>query len=220
MNLLHTAHVPRGDGPFPTVFALHGWGAGAHDLLGLAPALLGGEALVVSPQGEVEIPLGPGFSGYGWFTLRNDRPPDPEEFQRGSESLRDFIVQASARYPVDPGRTVVLGFSQGGMMAYDLALREPERFRGLAALSSRFPRQLAEVLPKVPGQEGFPVLITHGTEDTVIPVEAARESRELLRPFGVALTYREYAIGHGIDQAVVDLVNDWLKRRAFGELNP
>jgi phospholipase/carboxylesterase len=215
MNLLHTAHVPRGDGPFPTLFALHGWGAGAHDLLSLAPVLLGGEALVICPQGTVEIPLGPGYSGYGWFALRSDRPPDPEEFRRAGEALREFVAQASERFPVDPVRTVLLGFSQGGMMGYDLALREPERFRGLAALSSRFPQQLAESLPKLPGQEGFPVLITHGTEDTVIPVEAARESRELLRTFGITLTYREHAIGHGIDQAVVEVVNDWLAKRGL-----
>ena len=216
MSLLHTAHVPGGDGPFPTLFALHGWGASAHDLLGLAPAILEGKALVICPQGEVEIPLGRGFSGYGWFTLRPDRPPDPEEFRQASEGLRGFIAEASARYPVDPERVVALGFSQGGMMGYDLALREPERFRGLAALSSRFPKPLAESLPKVPGQEGFPLLITHGTEDTVIPVDAARESRELLRPFGVTLTYREFPIGHSIDQAVVDLLNDWLAKRALG----
>jgi phospholipase/carboxylesterase len=216
MNLLHTVHVPRGEGPFPTVFALHGWGASAHDLLGLAPALLGGEALVICPQGAVEIALAPGFSGYGWFTLRSDRPPDAEELRRGTDALEGFIAEACERYPVDPRRVVVLGFSQGGTMGYDLALRDPERFRGLAALSSRFPPQLAEALPKLAAQEGFPVLVTHGTEDTVIPVDAARESRELLRPFGVAMTYREYAIGHSIDQEVVELLNDWLSRRAFG----
>jgi phospholipase/carboxylesterase len=216
MNLLHTAHVPRGDGPFPTLFALHGWGASAHDLLGLAPALLGGDALVICPQGPVAIPLGPGYAGYGWFALRSARPPDPEEFRQGAEALRGFVARASETYPVDPQRVVVLGFSQGGMMGYDLALREPGRFRGLAALSSRFPRQLAEDLPKLAAQEEFPVLITHGTEDTMIPVDDARESRELLRPFGVALTYREFAIGHSIDQAVVGLLNDWLARRALG----
>ncbi|MBW2271888.1 MAG: hypothetical protein JRG96_01350 [Deltaproteobacteria bacterium] len=44
MDLIHTAHVPAGDGPFPTLFAFHGWGANAHDLLGLAPYLHGRES--------------------------------------------------------------------------------------------------------------------------------------------------------------------------------
>ena len=69
MELLHTVHIPVGDGPFPAVIALHGWGASAHDLFGLAPYLHGGEAVVICPQGPVEFEIGPGTSGYGWFPL-------------------------------------------------------------------------------------------------------------------------------------------------------
>ena len=47
MKLMHTAHIPAGDGPFPTIIALHGWGASAHDLLGLAPLLHGGRVFVM-----------------------------------------------------------------------------------------------------------------------------------------------------------------------------
>ena len=47
MSLLYTAHVPAGDGPFPAIVALHGWGASAHDLLGLAPALVGFMGVIV-----------------------------------------------------------------------------------------------------------------------------------------------------------------------------
>ena len=74
MNLMHAAHVPAGDGPFPTILALHGWGASAHDLLGLAPYLHGGEALVLCPQGPVAVPIGPGINGWGWFPLTGGGP--------------------------------------------------------------------------------------------------------------------------------------------------
>ena len=59
MDLFHTLQHPAGPGPHPTIIALHGWGANAHDLFGLAPHLLGGEALVVCPQGPIEVPQGP-----------------------------------------------------------------------------------------------------------------------------------------------------------------
>ena len=75
MDLLYTAHVPAGDGPFPTVLALHGWGASAHDLLGLAPLLHGGEALVLCPQGPVSFEIQQGYRGYGWFPLASGNPP-------------------------------------------------------------------------------------------------------------------------------------------------
>ena len=55
MELLYTAHVPAGDGPLPTILLLHGWGASAHDLIGLAPILHGGRALVLCPQGPVAL---------------------------------------------------------------------------------------------------------------------------------------------------------------------
>jgi phospholipase/carboxylesterase len=218
MNLLYTAHVPAGEGPFPAIIALHGWGASAHDLLGLAPILHEGRAVVLCPQGQVAVPFGGGQYGYGWFPLRTAGAPDIEAFRRGAEALRHFVDMALGRYPIDPQRVVVAGFSQGGMMAYDLGLREPSRFAGVAALSSWFPPPLAEDLQKLPEHEDFPVLILHGTRDDRIEVERARESREALRPYGVALTYREFEMGHEIRQDALRVLLQWLDERAFKKM--
>ena len=214
-ELLYAAHVPGGEGPFPTLLLLHGWGASAHDLLGLAPLLHGGRALVLCPQGPVEVPIGGGQKGYGWFPLNPGAPPDIDEFRRGAALLRRFLEQASARYPVDPRATVVGGFSQGGTMAYDLALRDPARFSGLVALSTWLPGLLVDDLPRLPEQEGLPVLVMHGTADPMIDVERARESREALRGFGVGITYREFDMGHEIRPEALRVVVRWLEDRGF-----
>jgi phospholipase/carboxylesterase len=214
-RLLYTAHVPAGEGPFPTLFLFHGWGASAHDLIGLAPLVRDGRVLVLCPQGPVVMPVGGGQKGYGWFPLTPGLPPDVDAFRHAAELLRGFVEQARARYPIDPGATVVGGFSQGGMMAYDLALRDPARYAGLMALSSWLPAPLVEDLPRLPEQEGFPVLITHGTADPMIDVERARESREALRRFGVGITYREFDMGHEIRPEAVRVVMRWLDERAF-----
>jgi predicted esterase len=216
-KLLYAAHVPKGDGPFPTVLLLHGWGANAHDLLGFAPHLHGGDALVLCPQGPVEIPIGYGMRGYGWFPLIPGQIPDREAFNSGADALRAFRDLALERYPVDRDRFVVMGFSQGGTMAYDLALRDPAHFSGLAALAAWFPEPLAETLPKVPEHEGFPVLVVHGTRDNRLPIERARESREALRPYGVAMTYREIeGMGHEIREDALKIILKWLDEKAFG----
>ncbi len=217
MSLLYTAHVPAGDGPFPAIIAIHGWGANAHDLLGLAPLLHGGRAIVLCPQGPVAVPFGNGEYGYGWFPLRTGAPPDVEAFERSAGVLREFVDQSLKRYPIDPRRVVLAGFSQGGVMGYDLAMREPSRFAGLAALSTWFPPELAETLPKLPEQEGFPVLVIHGTRDDRISVEQARESREALRPYGVTLTYREFDMGHEIRQDALRVVLQWLDGKVLKE---
>lgn len=210
MNLLYTAHVPAGEGPFPTVLALHGWGAHAHDLLGLAPIFHGGQALVVCPQGPVSVPVGPGLNGYGWFPITMGAPPDPAEFAKGADALRTFLDQMLERYPVDRRKLVLLGFSQGGVMAYDFFLRDPERFAGLAALSSWLPPAVAERAAPAESFAGKPVCVMHGTQDTMIDASRAQESRDLLMRLGVGLTYREYEAGHEITpEGLRDLVT-WL----------
>ena len=176
--------------------------------------LHGGQALVLCPQGQVAVPFGGGQYGYGWFPLQGI-VPDVGAFKRGAEALREFFRMAVVRYPVDPEKVVVAGFSQGGLMAYDLALREPGRFAGLVALSSWLPAPLAEDLPKLPEQENLPVLVVHGTQDSRISVDNARESRETLRGFGVSLTYREFEMGHEIRPEALKLLVQWLDNRAF-----
>ena len=75
MSLLYTAHVPAGDGPFPSIIALHGWGASAHDLLGLAPVLHGGRALVLCPEGPVAVPLAAASMATAGSRCARDSPP-------------------------------------------------------------------------------------------------------------------------------------------------
>lgn len=209
MDLLYTAHVPAGGGPHPSVLALHGWGANAHDLIGLAPVLLGGEALVLCPQGPVAFEIGSGFRGYGWYPMTGRGRPDPETFAAATRVIRAFLDETLERYPVDRTRLVLMGFSQGGGMAYDLFLREPERFAGLVALSSWLPAELAEAIPAQPALENRPVLVMHGTQDPMIDVARARESREVLRRLGVALRYREYEMGHEISPEALRALVEW-----------
>jgi phospholipase/carboxylesterase len=215
MRLLHTAHVPAGDGPFPTIVALHGWGANAHDLLGLAPYLHGGRALVVCPEGPVSFAIGPGQQGHGWFPITGGAPPDPAEFARGKAALVGWLDEALARYPVDRRKLVLLGFSQGGVMAYDLALREPERFAGLVALSSWLPQGLVGAIPRQPGHAMLPAFVCHGTRDPMLPVAMGRASRDGLLALGVPTLYREYEMAHEIrPEALRDLV-DWLDTKVL-----
>jgi len=197
MNLLHAIHEPKGDGPHPTILALHGWGANALDLLALAPHLAGGRFLVLCPQGPVTVPVPPGVDGFGWFPLTAGSRPDPAAFERAVEALRVFIDAAVPRYPVARDKFALLGFSQGGMMANALALHLRPRLAALASLSSWFPAALAESLGN-PSLDHLPALIQHGTRDPLIDVALARESVELLRRLQASVVYREYDMAHEI----------------------
>lgn len=210
MNLLHAVYEPDGDGPHPTILALHGWGANAMDLLGLAPFLAGGRFLVICPQGPIEVPLGP-MSGWGWFPLTGGAPLDADAFARGLDALHTFQHDALRRYPIDRRKLVVIGFSQGGVMAYALGLSQPEQFAGLVALSSWLPATLASTLPLVDRSQ-LSTLVHHGKGDAMIDVDKGRESLERLRQLGVPASYREFDMGHEINgESLADLSN-WLER--------
>jgi phospholipase/carboxylesterase len=218
MQLLHTAYVPAGEGPFPTILALHGWGASAQDLLGLAPYLHGGEALVVCPEGPVAFEIQQGYLGHGWFPIRTGRPPDPSEFARGAALLRGFLDELPKHYPVNPRKLVVLGFSQGGVMGYDLVLREPERFAGLVALSSWLPPELVASVARRPELAQLPVFVAHGSEDPMLPVAMGQASRDSLLQLGVPATYREYPMGHEVRPELLRDVVEWLESKVLSPI--
>lgn len=207
MDLMHTAHQPAGQGPFPTIVALHGWGASAHDLLGLAPYLYGGQALVLCPQGPMSLETGPGTTGYGWFPITGGAPPDAATFHASVERLSAFLDVLYERYPVDASKVILLGFSQGGVMAYSLALRDPKRYAALVALSSWLPDALVDQLGPCPDGESLPIFISHGTEDAIIPIHRAQESNARLLDLGYEPQYREYKMQHEIrPEALSDMV--------------
>ena len=121
MELLHTAYVPAGDGPFPTILALHGWGASAQDLIGLAPLLHGGEALVVCPQGPVAFEI----------QQRYDTPDEAEKDIRARVANKEVVIGFG--HPVytiaDPRNQVIkevarkLAQESGDMKMFNIAER-------------------------------------------------------------------------------------------------
>ena len=198
MKLIHAAFEPAGDGPFPAIIALHGWGANSLDLLGLGPYITGGQFLLICPQGPLDVEIGAAVRGYGWFPISMGKPPPEGEVEAAVDGAEAFIEAALERYPVDHRKLVVLGFSQGGVMAFNLALRNPSRYAALVGLSTWFPPQLLERDVDREALEQLPTLLQHGRADDMIEIARARSSVENLRSLGVPLTYREYDCGHEI----------------------
>ncbi len=209
MRLVHTAWHPGIPGPRPTVIAIHGHGANAQDLLGLAPLIGAGRLLVLCP--EAEFVLQPGMPSYTWFQRDASGERPPEEFERVATLLREWLDDATERYDVDPERIALLGFSQGGSLAYRLGLAEPSRFRGIAALSTWLPDEAMERADRDHvGQ--LPVLVQHGADDPLVGIDRGRGSRDRLVELGVQPDYREYPMQHQIVPESLRDLSDWLER--------
>jgi phospholipase/carboxylesterase len=213
MELIHTAYQPSGRGPFPTLLTLHGRGANAFDLLGLAPYLCGGRFMVICPQAPLETPIGPESVGYAWYPMSMGGPPDIDAILTSRQRLQAFLDECLKSYPIDPRKLGIIGFSQGGVMAYSLALAHPERFAALAVLSSWLPKELLPRIEINAAVESLPTVVQHGTEDQTIQVDRAQSSVEILRQLKVPVTYREYAMGHEISPKSLSDLSAWLEEK-------
>ncbi len=195
--------------PYPLVVLLHGFGASMRDLVGLSPSIDRSGYLYIFPNAPIEMTTGYGMRGYAWTTIGPGSSPD--EAARAEAMLEALIEEVGQRYGVGEGRMVLGGFSQGGMMTYRYGMPNPELFAGLVVLSGGVNGQ-DELRDRLPVHRDQPIFISHGTEDGVIPVEEARRSLRFLKEEGYTPEYREYAIGHEIDQEVVQDLREWIRR--------
>ena len=123
-----------------------------------------------------------------------------------------FLEEMGATYRIRQDRCILGGFSQGGMMAYQMGLPRPDRFAGVFALSSTV-KSPNLIQPRLPEQRNQPIFVAHGTADMIAPIQAGRESRDLLRKWGFSPEYHEYeGMAHEIRQEVIDDFVGWLNR--------
>ena len=134
----------------------------------------------------------------------------PRRSSRARGALEGFLDDALKIHPIDPDRIVVLGFSQGGVMAYDLALGRPDRFKGLVALSSWLPEAVVQGLRPNPARAALPTLVIHGTRDPMIAIDNARKAKTQLETLGIQVAWGEYEMGHEINPAAARDLLGWL----------
>lgn len=212
-SLFHHHAPPKGDDHkrAPLLLLLHGYGANEDDLFGLAP-YLDERFLIISARAPVQIGLGM----YGWFRLGFTQQGiliDPAEVEQSRQTLRRFVDEILAAYPIDPNAVFLTGFSQGAMMSLDLVLREPELVAGVAAMSGRLMPSTLEKMAEPDRLTCLPIFIAHGTEDPLLPVSSARAARESLSKLPVSLTYHEYPMGHTISEESLRDSTEWLTRQ-------
>ena len=207
-SLEHVINYPaKTANQYSTIVALHGRGTDENDLIPLVSSLGLTDALVISPRAPLPFKFGVGFA---WYDLSQEQVPHPQTFRASLDLLRRFITDIEVGYPVNPGRVILLGFSQGTVMAYAAALLDPGSFLGVAALSGYIPQRSGLRL-KLEKLDGFSAFISHGTYDQVIPVQLGRESAELLKKAGANVQYREYQMAHEVGEETVRDLSAWAK---------
>lgn len=195
---------------YPVIVLVHGFGANMYDLANLSPAISQTGYVYICPNGPIPLDLGNGMTGFGWTTP--DSFNDPEAMQKTEDLFDGFMGEVVQEHKVAAGRVLLLGFSQGGSLAYRYGLPRPETFVGVAALSS-FISDAETLEPRLPEKRGLPVFIAHGQDDPVVPVERGRASCANIDEWGYECTYREVAgMGHEINNTVLGELVPWIEK--------
>ena len=199
---LDAISIPPNSGEKPSnlLVMLHGWGANYQDLAPLASMFKLSGFAYVFPNAPFEHPQVP--EGRAWYAL------ETKEYNGLTESkqlLRDWLLSLPDSTGIPLEKTIMTGFSQGGAMTLDIGLTLP--LAGLCSLSGylHYQPQKQNEQVKLP-----PVLIVHGTQDPVVPIEAAQQAKDKLTAIGVEVKYQEFTMGHEIQLPVLSLLEEFI----------
>ena len=170
---------------------LHGW-TGDESSMMIFTAKLPQAAWLVAPRGLHPAPQG----GYSWYPPSNRISwPNLDIFRPSVQSLLELMTPENF-----PGACLeqldLVGFSQGAALAYAFALLHPQRVRAVAGMAGFLPDGVATFLGNDKPLLGKPIFVTHGSRDTIIPVDFARRGVEFLQQAGADVMYCEDDVGH------------------------
>jgi phospholipase/carboxylesterase len=203
LTVIHQAPRKPAPGKPPLLVLLHGHGADEKDLLPMV-ARLDPRLAIASLRAPIQIRQG----GYSWLSGNTEA-----ELDDARRAVLACIEQVVIGTNADADRVYVAGFSQGAMLALAIALTEPQKIAGAAVMSGRLAAAIRDRHAPVDSMRGFPILVTHGTEDQQIPIRSARDIRQALKPLSVDLEYHEFDIGHSISDQTVSVLDRWLRQR-------
>ena len=211
LNLMGlSTRVVRGENAERLMVLMHGIGSNEHDLAGLAPIIdPEGYFVTVCPRGPYGY--GPGFA---WFKMES--PDLVDATTRSSlDAIDEIVDSACAEYGMDRAQMVVGGFSMGGAMSLRYAFRSSEKRPAGVLVMSGFLAADPDALDW--DGELPPVLMQHGTQDPMVPLDRAKATADVLEAHGVPLSFRTYPMDHTVTPESARDAKEWLDRVRKGE---
>lgn len=223
----HLRTWESGSGHTPVVL-LHGYGSSPEDWLPFTPVIhISSTRRFVFPEGPEAMspPAGP-IGGRAWWRLglegyrsSADGLPDlsharPEGLTRSVQTIQLLIRDLHTRLNYPKNRLIVGGFSQGAMVAADLAFRTDEPMQALVLLSPTFVDEQGW-LPLMRHRAGLPVFVAHGREDPTLSFASTDRLQRTMDNAGLRVTWVPFAGGHEVPAEVVAALNRFLA--AVGE---
>ena len=201
------------------VIWLHGLGADGHDFVPIVPHLhlpaSGAVRFVFPTAPAIPVTINGGMVMPAWYDITEldlQRRHDEAGILRSCAHVEALVAREVER-GVPHERIVLAGFSQGGAIATQVALRSDERLAGLLALSTYLVRAdevAGEVTPEARELAAF---CGHGTLDPMVPLARGRAAADALTGFGLDVTWKDYAMQHEVCMEEIADIGEWLRAR-------
>ncbi|MFV8225949.1 alpha/beta hydrolase [Christiangramia aquimixticola] len=212
-SLQHIIREPKeATNKAPLLIMLHGYGSDENDLFSFANELPD-ELFIVSAKAPYSMQP----YGNAWYAIHfdnnNGKFSDDLQAIESRDMIKDFIDELVAHYPVDSENVTLLGFSQGSILSYSVALSFPEKVKNVIALSGYINEGILHQDYQNNDFSNLSIYCSHGSVDQVIPVEWARKIQPILNQLNIENTYSEFPVGHGVAPQNFFELKDWLKKR-------
>ncbi len=216
MELLPCLEIEPAQPANATIIWLHGLGANGNDFEPIVTELSLKNSLAVRfvfPHApEIPVTINGGFIMPAWYDIYEmalDARIDVAGIKRSTESIHKLIEREEER-AVSSERIVLLGFSQGGAVAYDSGLTYPKQLAGIMGLSTYFATH-DTVAPNKANRD-TPIAIHHGLYDHVVPEVLGREAQQYFATLGNPVEYKSYEMDHTLCAQQIGDIADWLNR--------
>ncbi|NNC70693.1 MAG: phospholipase [Flavobacteriaceae bacterium] len=196
----------------PLLILLHGYGSNEQDLFSFAQELPD-ELLIISARAPLTLMPG----GYAWYTIHfestDGKFSDIPQAIKARDMIATFIDEVKSAYNVASDNTFLLGFSQGTILNYAVALNYPEKVRHIIALSGYINHELLPESLNAVKYKHLDFFISHGSVDQVLPAEWGRKAKPFLDSLNINSVYYEYPVGHGVAPQNFYEFKTWIEKR-------
>jgi phospholipase/carboxylesterase len=193
--------IETGPRPEVAVIWLHGLGADGHDFEPIVPELrLKKPVRFIFPHAPIRpVTINQGMRMRAWYDiLQLGGGPEDEAGLRASQKIVEGLIAREKERGIAAGKIVLAGFSQGGAIVLQTALRFPERLAGVVALSTYLPLASTLAAERSDANKDLPIFMAHGQYDDLIPLSRARTSREHLEKLGYKIEWHDYPMPHSV----------------------
>ncbi|MGC2518703.1 MAG: dienelactone hydrolase family protein [Burkholderiales bacterium] len=213
---LEAVEIETGKNPTTSIIWMHGLGADGNDFVPLVPELDLPEAPIrfVFPHAPMQpVTINSGMVMRAWYDISDASiRREDERGVRASQALVEALIEREKERGTKPGRLVLAGFSQGGAIALQTGLRQPQRLAGIMALSTYVPIAGKLAAEANAANRDTPIFMAHGTQDPIIPLPFAAQSRDLLQSLGHVVEWHQYGMPHSVCAEEVRDIGAWLAR--------